>query len=295
MPRLPNEILDEIWLERCELGFEPRILQAKWINVGHMRLPAFYVAQPQAFMTQLCHGAREVAAKGFYSRVFDNPSTGDGGFWWNEDDVLYIDVEFYRELHPSRKALVLGRDKITRVALDIQIDEDSTIIVELITDWFPNLSQVFFTGSARLFSDLEYGEEPVQCPRPEVSESALTKSISITRFYPQCCPKDLIPRKLFVRVQGLTDLVEWYFDNEEMECFIETSWAGLLFLIFDRDDARSALGPSVSPHKDGGEYQRRQCLFILRMLTATSNQKRRRSGNDCQCPSFPFQMHRGLV
>lgn len=279
MPRLPNEILDQIWLERCKLGFEPRILQAKWINVGNMRLPVFYVAQPQAFMTQLCHGAREVAAKGFYSRVFGNPSTGDGGFWWNENDVLYIDMEFYHELRPPRKALVLGRDKITHVALDIQIDEEFTTIVGLTVNWFPNLSRVFFTGSARLFSDPEYCAQTVQCPRSGFSESALTKSFSITSFYPCYCPKIMIPRKLFIHVQGLTDLLERHFHVEERSCFVETfsSKAShcLQFLIFDRDDARNALGPNVSPHKDGGWFQGRQCLFELRMLIATSNQKRR--------------------
>ncbi|KAJ0109604.1 hypothetical protein J7T55_014166 [Diaporthe amygdali] len=55
MSQLPNEILDKIWRELCEIGFEPRILEAKWTDVGNMRLPAFYGAQPQAFLTQLCH------------------------------------------------------------------------------------------------------------------------------------------------------------------------------------------------------------------------------------------------
>ncbi|KAG6364606.1 hypothetical protein INS49_006208 [Diaporthe citri] len=150
MPLLPNEILDQIWLERCKLGFEPRILQPKWVNEGRFHVPAFYAAQPQAFMAQLCHGARAVAAKGFYSRISDNPVTGLGGFWWHEKDVLYVDQDFYRELRTPCKAIFMGRDYITRVAVDIQIDAGATAITELLLDWFPRLSQVFYLCSARL-------------------------------------------------------------------------------------------------------------------------------------------------
>ncbi|KKY37353.1 hypothetical protein UCDDA912_g02626 [Diaporthe ampelina] len=95
MPRHPNEILDMIWLERCKLSFEPRILQAKWVVLGGKRMPVFYGAQTQAFMTQPCRGSRKVATKGFYTRIFDSASAGDGGSWWDDKDVLYVYEEFY--------------------------------------------------------------------------------------------------------------------------------------------------------------------------------------------------------
>lgn len=265
MPRLPNEILDGIWLERCNLGFEPRILQEKWINVGHMRLPAFYVAQPQAFMTQLCHGAREVAAKGFYSRVFDNPSTGDGGFWWNKDDVLYIDMEFYRELHPSRKALILGRDKITRVALEIQIDEDSTTIVQLILDWFPNVSRVFSTGSARLFSSRDVWAAS-DGPQSEPSESAITKSVPIKGFYGDYCPKIAIPGDLFVRVQGLTGLLNKPVPAEHRARLFEEIHHyhyDIRLYVFNRSETHGKLDPNGSPCEDRSGCFPQECLYTI--------------------------------
>lgn len=271
MPRLPTEILDQIWLERCKIGFEPRILQAKWVNVDQMRIPAFYTTQPQVFTTQLCHGARQVTAKGFYSRVFDNPCTGDGGFWWSDEDVLYIDKDFYRELHPPRKAVVLGRDRITHIALDVQIDEDTTTIVELILHWFPKLSQVFFTGSAQLFSELEYWEF-VQCPRPEVCESAIAKSFPITTFHHAACPRGEIPGDLFIRVQGLTNLLNDIFPDEEMrDHYIDVMyrWGYLGFFIFDCDETYPALVPDRTQSKHESEYLRTLYLFMPQMLTTS--------------------------
>lgn len=45
MSCLPNELWDQIWLERCKLGFEPHIIQAKWVDGGRFYVPAFYTAQ----------------------------------------------------------------------------------------------------------------------------------------------------------------------------------------------------------------------------------------------------------
>lgn len=253
MPRFPNEILDQIWIERCKL-IEPRILQAKWADVGHVRLPAFYVAQAQASMTQLCRGAREIAAKCFYSRVFDDPVTGDGGFWWNENDVLYIDREFYRELHPSRKAFVLGRDKITHVALDIRIDHDSINIMELIVDWFPNLSRVFFTGSIRFFSYMDWISGA--SPQSEPSESEISKSFPINLFRRAYCPKNAIPGELFIRVQGLTGLLNELVPPEDRARFFElmhNQYDYMRLYVFNRSDTRSTLDPNGSPSEDGSE------------------------------------------
>ncbi|KAH8783062.1 hypothetical protein F5883DRAFT_612230 [Diaporthe sp. PMI_573] len=150
MPHLPNEILDQIWLERCKLGFEPRALQAKWVNDGRFNVPAFHTAQPQEPMTQLCRGARNVAAHGFYSRICDDPFTGIGGFWWSENDVLYVDRDFYKMLRIDRKSVFMGRDHIMRIAADIRIDDDADAIAKVLLDWFPKLTQIFFLGSARL-------------------------------------------------------------------------------------------------------------------------------------------------
>ena len=196
MPHLPNEIWDQIWLERCKLGFEPRVLQPKWVNDGRFNVPAFHTAQPQEPMTQICRGARNIAAHGFYSRICDDPFTGIGGFWWSENDVLYVDRDFYKMLRIDRKSVFIGRDHITRIAADIGIDDDTDDIAKVLLDWFPKLSQIFFLGYSRLMP-VSHFKQLVRPTRKSVAEredigrdirllgdeSASTKSIPITTSY----------------------------------------------------------------------------------------------------------------
>ena len=218
MHRLPNEILDQIWLGRCNLGFEPRIIQAKWVNNGGSYVPAFYGAQPQAFMTQLCHGARDVAAKGFYSRICDDPSTGVGGFWWNEKDVLFVDEDFYNELRADHNARFNGRGCITRVAIDYQIPVRTEAVTKVLLDWFPKLSQIFLLCSTRginwgriknFVGPSRYNQMFIrkQAIVPLRNESASTKSLPITTFYKVWFKrlKEAIPCELFFRAHGLEE------------------------------------------------------------------------------------------
>lgn len=256
MPRLPNEILDQIWLERCKLGFEPCILQPKWVSNGRFHVPAFYAAQSQAFMTQLCHGARAVAAEGFYSRISDNPLTGLGGFWWHEKDVLYVDQDFYYELRTRRKAVFMGQDYITRVALDTQIDADATAVTELLLEWFPKLSQVFHLCSARLtptssFRPRGYTIWPfrrTRQPGPLVSESASTKSFPIITFC-KMKPRVVISGDLFIRSQGLGAKVR------KKRLFLSDRFLRgekVPFFVFERDDRPQVVSAGGSLSEDQG-------------------------------------------
>lgn len=248
MSQLPNEILDKIWRELCEISFEPRILEAKWTDVGNMRLPAFYGAQPQAFMTQLCRGAREISTKNFYSRVFEDPCTSESGFWWNEKDVLYIDEPFYDELVPSRKALLSGREKITRVAVDYQINESNRDITELIADWFPNLSQTLFLSSTRL----TLGRSSV----PMGHDSAVAKLLPITTFHKQSWPPVVVPSELFIRTQGIEgELNAWVPPGERFH-FLETFYSNerVPFFRFERNHGHHVPYLEGSLKEDKGTY-----------------------------------------
>ncbi|KAK7703886.1 hypothetical protein SLS64_008832 [Diaporthe eres] len=283
MPHLPNEIWDQIWLERCQLGFEPRILQPQWVRDGRFHVPAFYAAQSQAFMTQLCHGARRVAAKGFYSRISDNPLTGQGGFWWHEKDVLYVDQDFYRMLRTPRRAIFMGREHITRVAVDINIDAGPTAVAELLLDWFPMLSQLFYLCSARLTPASQPEDfvslisrsrsrrwiypKPAQrlrLPNPVVSESASTKSCPIISFW-EMGPNLIIPTGLFIRAQGLIaklrkavhreagyDLTDYFHGDQ-----------GIPFFVFERDDRPQAISVGGSLDENEGTTEESMTLEEL--------------------------------
>lgn len=265
MPQLPNEIWDQIWLERCKLGFELRILQPQWVSDGRFHVPAFYAPQPQAFMTQLCHGARQVATKGFYSRISDNPLTGYGGFWWHEKDVLYVDQDFYRELRTPRKAIFMGREHITRVAVDIHIDAGATAVMELLLDWFPRLTQVFQLCSAKMVPDSQFQDftllmsglssrrwtapEPLECARrlgPSDGESASTKALPIISFY-DMGPCEMIPIDLFIRAQGLSAKARKALPRIDRPFLTDRFHADgkLQFFLFDRDDRPEVITGSV--------------------------------------------------
>lgn len=255
MPRLPNEILDKIWLERCKLGFEPRILQAKWIVLGGHRVPAFYGAQPQAFMTQLCRGAREVAAKGFYMRIFDSPRTGDGGFWWSEKDVLYVDEDFYDDLDLLGSVPITSRDRITRIAVDVQIDDRAELITLLLKRQFLHLSQTFFMCSASLPVSHYRNFKGRYCPRG--SESASTKTLPIISFREMSRPRLTIAGSIFIHMQGLTAQLKaraapevaraLLSDGSHVDNYIYT-------FVFERGGERQGAESIVSSDKDDGKW-----------------------------------------
>ncbi|POS70290.1 hypothetical protein DHEL01_v211314 [Diaporthe helianthi] len=195
---LPSELLDQIWLERCKLGFEPRILQPKWVDNGRFYVPNFYTAQPQEQMTQLCRGARNVTEwNGFYSRILDDPSTGVGGFWWSEQDVLYIDSLFFERLRLDRNAIFMGRQLIRRVGIDLKVKSYTSGIESVVRKWFPMCSQLFFMASASALpaSQRKQLVQPTSNPVcngeriiydrwiPLGHESEQKKSIPITAFY----------------------------------------------------------------------------------------------------------------
>lgn len=277
-PKLPNEIWDQIWLERCKMGFEPRIVQAKWVFDGRFHVPAFYTAQPQPVMTQICQGARQVAAKEFYSRISDNPFTGVGGFWWNEKDVLYIDQDFYRQLRTLRMAIFMGRDYITRVAVDIEIDAGGIAMMKLLFDWFPRLSQLFFLCPAQLMlgSKLEdlipssYNSSKSYSPRREVrglslagNEVASTKSLPITAFHPM----------------GFLDMIT----NDRFRML----GPDIPFFVFMREDGTLIDDAGDSLSRDEGMcFSNSGHALIVRMLTSIPSHRNNNEFNDCQYPTL---------
>lgn len=313
-PKLPNEIWDQIWLERCKMGFEPRIVQAKWVFDGRFHVPAFYTAQPQPVMTQICQGARQVAAKEFYSRISDNPFTGVGGFWWNEKDVLYIDQDFYRQLRTPRMAIFMGRDYITRVAVDIEIDAGGAAMTKLLFDWFPRLSQLFFLCPARLLQASQF-KNSIQTIRaspcdPSIpyspgrsvrgfdlagSESASTKSLPITTFGPigSWGPLEIIPTDLFIRAQGLVGALHSRIPPEEWRALPSRFRVGeyIPAFIFGREDTTLVISGRDSPSIDEGMCFYLLChVLIVPMLTCIPCHRNTRGSNDCQylhC-SYPF-------
>lgn len=267
MPWLPNEIWDQIWLQANLASLEPRIVQAKWVHDGRFHVPAFYTAQPQPTQTQVCHGSRQVAAKHFYSRIADGPFTGVGGFWWNEKDVLYIDQDFYRQLRSPRMSLFIGRDYITRVAVDISIDAGPAAMTTLLLDWFPRLSQLFFLRPARLeqaprprnsFSTipaLPYDPWMDYTPHQSgrVFESASAKSLPITIFRSIGFLR-AIPNDLFIRVQGLTDEFHSRVPPKERRALLAHFDVGrsIPFFEFEREGLAFAISPRDSLSRDEG-------------------------------------------
>lgn len=168
----------------------------------------------------------------------------------------------------------MGRDYITRVAVDIQIDAGATAIAELLLDWFPRLSQVFRLCSARLapasqscgFSSLTSASssrrwtwpKPPRClrqPDPVVIESASTKSCPIITFREEN-PRGMISCDLFIRVQGLEAKVRASVPPKDWH-YLTDSFHGcesIPFFFFERDDRLQVIRTGGSLNREEGRY-----------------------------------------
>lgn len=303
MPWLPNEIWDQIWLQASLASVEPRIVQAKWVHDGRFHVPAFYTAQPQPILTQVCHGSRQVAAKHLYSRIADGPFTGVGGFWWNEKDVLYVDQDFYRQLRNPRMSLFIGRDYITRIAADIEIDDDATAMTKLLFDWFPRLSQLFYLCPSRLvkaspFKDPDvmtqaspYDPSVSYSPRRSVRghglagrETASTKSLPITTFL-SMGSLDPVPSDIFIRVQGLTDELHSRVSPKEWRASSVRLNGGqsIPFFEFEREGSAFDINSRDSLSRDEGAcFANSGHSLAVRMLTSMPSHRNTCGSNYCQ-------------
>lgn len=232
MPLLPNEILDQIWLERCKLSFEPRILQAKWVREGRLAVPAFYTAQPQEAMTQLCYGSRQVAAKGFYIQIDADA-----------DDITRLLLDWFPML--SQVFFLCA----ARLIPAWQYEEYKQY-TEYKNSARPAPRRIGPGISARL------SPPPRLKLRPVRIESASTKLLPISTFCKVKFQRVKIPSVLFIRAQGLmgtfrAEMRRKRRKNPYARNLPPYGHEEIPFFIFGRDDTPPVLDAGKSRNGEG--------------------------------------------